>query len=142
MTRSRHLSTALIPETLQIFTCKEASHENPDDSTTLTVLVQPREIPTRPVSKDGCNHIDDAMWDIMRRCWNHVPQERPTCKELWGFFEGLKLSDDRPRASVQDSRAFWKAMYAKSTQESDHHRAYQILTRVSGDDTVYSMIGS
>lgn len=85
------------------------------------------------------------MWDIMTRCWNYVPQERPTCEKLQGIFKGLELTDVRPRTSTRAKDvAFWRAMNLanlKSTQEIDYERARQILIDVSADDLAYSTLG-
>ncbi|KAF9447813.1 kinase-like protein [Macrolepiota fuliginosa MF-IS2] len=97
----------------------------------VATLMKGIAIPLRPPS-DSPDHIEDVMWDLMKKCWNYKSQDRPTCKQLQSFFKGLNLQDNRPRTPVgsEDGHAFWRAMKAESKEEVDYQRAFEILTRI------------
>ena len=42
-----------------------------------------RQNPPRP---DGPNNIPDDLWDLMERCWERKPRQRPTMEQVHGFF--------------------------------------------------------
>lgn len=124
---------------LQVFTRREPFYQYRQGPQVIAALIRGTEVPMRPGSDDR-DHIDDRMWDIMMSCWEYMPEQRPTCKELQRLFQNFGLQDDRSQISVRakDNHTFWKMMAAKSVKEVDYQRAYRILTHVSDGDPVCS----
>ncbi|EIW81847.1 kinase-like protein [Coniophora puteana RWD-64-598 SS2] len=44
-------------------------------------------LPGRPVAGPGAAQLDDALWDMITRCWRSEPSERPTAKVVIQFLE-------------------------------------------------------
>jgi len=50
--------------------------------------------------------LDDETWDVISRCWDQEPEERPAAKEVGTFLRaklGLSLSDDESQNTVATS---------------------------------------
>lgn len=71
----------------------------------------------------------------MMKCWNDIPQDRPTCEEIQGWFQarpmiqGTRVEPERAR----DNTAFWEAVKAESDIEIDFERVREVLQGVSHD---------
>ncbi|KAF9449298.1 kinase-like protein [Macrolepiota fuliginosa MF-IS2] len=114
----------------EVFARKMPFYQYPRDNKVMATLLRGEEIPTRPTSH-GPDGIDDFMWDIMKKCWNYAPKERPTCSELLQLIlEHLKPMVSPRQAQTEDGHAFWKAMKAESNEEFNYQEACQILTRL------------
>ncbi|KAF9447814.1 kinase-like protein [Macrolepiota fuliginosa MF-IS2] len=114
-----------------VFTRRIPFYQVHRKETLMAILMKGVAIPLRPPPDDP-DHVEDEMWDLMKKCWNYVPQDRPTCKQLQSFFEGLNLPDNRPRtpAGSKDGHTIWRARKAESKEEADYQRALEILTRI------------
>ncbi len=67
------------------------------DPQIMVALVVKREIPLRPEPDTamGPNGIDDAMWELLVKCWNYTPQDRPSSAVLLDSIKAFELRDDR-----------------------------------------------
>ena len=76
----------------------------------LSAVVFRRVIPFRP---EG---VDVRMWNLMARCWEYTPRDRPSCEEILRYIMDSKIRDTRvpvllqagnPLAVWEDMRATW-----------------------------------
>lgn len=60
-----------------------APHSDCNDQEALR-RVQAKEIPARPLGV-----VDDPTWELLQKCWNEVPEERPRTLELYNTLTNL-----------------------------------------------------
>jgi hypothetical protein len=87
-----------------------------------------KEIPLRPESV-GREEFSDQFWNLLTRCWNYIPKDRPTCKMLQASITELGIRDDRSRAAeVKDDFTFGEIMREESNARLDYKRLWEILS--------------
>lgn len=119
----------------KICTCKVPFYQYINDYRLLSALLKDKEIPIRPTPKDQFDVIDDCIWDLMRRCWDYVPSNRPACGEIQQYIAGMGIPDNRPQTPLQapGPSVFWEDMRNKSETTIDCERVQQILLSVGND---------
>lgn len=78
--------------------------------------------------------VDDSMWNLMARCWDYNPRNRPSCEEILRFIVDSEIRDARlPVSSWEAGNPLdiWEAMRATWDFKIDYHRVYDILFHVS-----------
>ncbi|KAF9449296.1 kinase-like protein [Macrolepiota fuliginosa MF-IS2] len=114
----------------EVFTRKVPFYQYHRDPVVMHVLMKGIEVPTRPASH-GLDSVDDSMWDIMKKCWNYTPKERPACSELLQLIlEHSKSPGSHQQAQTEDGQAYWKVQKAESNEDFNYQGACQILTRI------------
>lgn len=95
-------------------------------------LLHEKKIPERPDQEPECDKVKDHIWNIMKKCWNYDPSQRPTCNDLWSEFTDAKVLDAPLEAVVQDenNHVLWEAMRTKSSFQVDYERVLGILCKV------------
>jgi len=71
---------------LECFTEKIPFSEHTRDAAVIHARISRRQIPARPDGQSPKNRISDDLWNLMRRCWAIVPDERPTMEAIHSFF--------------------------------------------------------
>lgn len=94
-----------------------------------------RETPLRPGSV-GREEFSDQLWDLLERCWNYIPTDRPTCKMLRDCIMEIGTQDETSRAvEVEDSGGFGATTREGSNARLDYVRLRDVLFRISARDT-------
>ncbi len=93
------------------------------------------EIPLRPNREPGTftsEELNDDVWNLLVRCWNFVPQDRPSCRAIRDAIRALGAQDDDRPDTMADMGAsvFWRAMREKSKERLDYERVQEVLLRV------------
>lgn len=98
------------------------------------ILSHGRKTPTRP---DGPNEIDDRVWNMMVKCWDYDPRNRPDCEEIQRCITDLRVPDTRPPVSSQGGAgiATLETVRAEAESRIDYQCVYDNLFRVSRDLT-------
>ncbi|KAK7682109.1 hypothetical protein QCA50_014695 [Cerrena zonata] len=71
-----------------------------DAAILLSSIVDRRIRPSRPPSVSGTTSLDDDVWDVMERSWNHEPSRRPKVSDIASI-----LGRHRGRATQQATGA-------------------------------------
>lgn len=116
---------------LKILTRKIPFYQYKSENEVVRALVN-EEIPTRAM--DGLevhNQNDDHVWNLMKRCWDYNPQNRPGFREIQGLIAQTDIADYRLPTSLQPENAFafWEAM--RGDQVLDYKVVSDILLHVS-----------
>jgi hypothetical protein len=85
--------------------------------------------PTPPTSQEAHRQLTAEIWEMMMRCWDYNPKERPTAEEIISFLESLNVLDNRPPDS-DDEITSTSVKAARSETMIDYGRMYGILDRV------------
>lgn len=116
---------------LKILTRKIPFYQYESENEVVRALVN-KEIPTRAMDRlEVHSQSDDHVWNLMKRCWDYNPQNRPGFREIQGLIAQTDIEDNRPPTSLQPENAFafWGAM--RGDQVLDYEVVSDILLRVS-----------
>lgn len=117
-------------------------HECSSDAQIIRKLIK-GILPTRPDSGADSRQIDDNMWELMKRCWTHEPENRPKCKEILQKLELCGLSrqetSEVPDQTLYDSLDFQKEMRGNEDIAIDLVKVEQILNEVSSCRSLMSI---
>jgi hypothetical protein len=93
--------------------------------------------PTRRASAADCpeagNDSRENIWQLLQRCWDRDPSQRPMTDEIKHFLAGLKVSDNRPPVASDEELQLTMAEAKKAACEVEvnYNRVCDILLRVS-----------
>lgn len=116
---------------LKILTRKIPFYHYKSENEVVRALVN-EEIPTRAMDRlEVHSQSDDHVWNLMKRCWDYNPQNRPAFREIQGLIAQTDIADNRLPTSLQPENAFafWEAM--RGDQVLDYEVVSDILLHVS-----------
>ncbi len=95
-----------------------------------------KEIPLRPEpdTATGRKGIDDSMWELLVRCWNYTPKDRPSCAVLLDSIKVFGFQDSRsaPVAKFGTDPTFGEG----SNISHDFARVEEILAHLVSNNAV------
>ena len=56
------------------------------DGAVIYARIGKKQIPPRPDGQDQKSRVSDGLWDLMKRCWEIRPDQRPTMELVHSFF--------------------------------------------------------
>ena len=56
------------------------------DAAVIHARIAKKQDPPRPEGQDQRNRVSDELWDLMNRCWDIKPEQRPTMELVHRFF--------------------------------------------------------
>ncbi|KAJ3552781.1 hypothetical protein NP233_g12795 [Leucocoprinus birnbaumii] len=95
-----------------------------------------------PLKADPNGHtlqVDEPLRKLMKQCWNHNKQRRPRSEEIVRLFSELKLSDNRPLPTV-DNSALTATHRAGSHIRIDYdqvHHALKLIHEAPAEESSY-----
>lgn len=116
----------------KIFTRKVPFHEYATDYHLIPVLLERTEIPRRPTGDDQLDSISDEIWDLMRRCWDYTPHNRPTCEDIHqSMFDFTRAQSlQHPQEPIPEIIP-WESVRRNPSVVIDYEHVHDILSHVS-----------
>lgn len=94
-----------------------------------------KEIPLRPECDPWirCGNISDQLWELLEKCWDYIPENRPSCQEIRDCITIMGFRDTRSAttANTETNPAPWEDMAGGSGVKIDYGRVQEILRHVS-----------
>lgn len=121
----------------KVFTRRVPFYQYQNDYQVIRALQKGNEIPLRPVLEDKRDGIDEHMWTLMVKCWDYVPQNRPSCEEIHQSIVDLESADHCPTASTRVRSRYALQSKAQSESEIDYERVYNLLRAVCNNSLTH-----
>lgn len=66
------------------------------DSLEIGLAIIDGKKPANPADHSQANDIEKYIWNLVERCWNQAPAQRPSAREFLDKVSALKARMDRP----------------------------------------------
>jgi serine/threonine protein kinase len=96
-------------------------------------LFRSREQPSRPAPEKSSKELTDDVWILLKRCWTHEPNIRPSVEEILERLEGMMIpgqSRNGERDVDGQDPVLSSSAFRKSFKKGDYELSSEELVKV------------
>ncbi len=115
----------------QVLTNKIPFYHLNEIKVTALLVTYSRNTPVLPGAIDDVK-IDEQIRDVIKKCWNFKPHDRPTCDFIRTTIASIDIQDTRPKTTTnpENGLSFLQAMGANVDFQLDYNNVRKILHKV------------